>query len=99
MDRGHNWENICIGLFHVSGVLDHFGRYLLLVKKIKIDGMIRPPPSMEISTKFFYFFLFNPSLNIHAHFLPRALYVKVLCLPELISLQKPCENNILCDFT
>ena len=28
LDRGHNWENICIGLFHVSGHLDHFGRYL-----------------------------------------------------------------------
>ena len=28
VDRGHNWENICIGLFHVSGHLDHFGRHL-----------------------------------------------------------------------
>jgi hypothetical protein len=26
VDRGHNCENICIGLFHVSGNLDHFGR-------------------------------------------------------------------------
>ena len=30
VDRGHNWENICIGLFHVSGHLDHFGRYLFV---------------------------------------------------------------------
>ena len=30
VDRGPNWENICIGLFHVSGHLDHFGRYLFV---------------------------------------------------------------------
>ena len=30
VDRGPSWENICIGLFHVSGHLDHFGRYLFV---------------------------------------------------------------------
>ena len=36
---GHNWENICIGLFHVSGHLDNFARYLFLVNKNNVGGM------------------------------------------------------------
>jgi hypothetical protein len=41
VDRGHNFENICIGLFHVSG---HLGGIYLLVKTNNFGGMGRPLP-------------------------------------------------------
>ena len=43
MDMGHNWGNIFIGLFHVSGHLDHF-RIYFLVKRNDFGGMGRHPP-------------------------------------------------------
>ena len=54
LDRGHNLENICIGVFHVSGHLDNFGRHLFFGKKNEFGGMGRPPP-WEVPPKLFYF--------------------------------------------
>ena len=53
----HNWAKYCIGLFHVSGNFEQFGRVLFVGKKIN---------SLLIN----YYFLLTPSLRATCHSSP-----------------------------
>ena len=63
--RGHNWQHICIGLFHVSmfqGIWISLGSIYLMIKINIFFGMGNPPPLWKIPP-ILLIFLFNPSLT------------------------------------
>ena len=66
VSMGHNWENIFIGLFHVSGHSDHFGRHLFFGKKIILVEWVdpRPPPPWKIPPNLSFFFHLTRPLGL-----------------------------------